>query len=272
VFGTAFGTQISWFLPAALLALVAGLALTRSAPRTDRTRAALLLWDGWLVVTMAVFSFMSGTIHPYYAVALAPAIAALVAVGGRVLWRQRDDHLARVTLALLVGALGASLGAGSFTAATAATGHSGSIPVAGPSSVAAGGMGGPAGTARPTQPLPPAGGPGGGASTDTALVDLLNSTSSRWSAAVVGDQSAAGYILSTNTAVMAIGGWSGSDDAPTLAEFQRYVADGDISYFIAGGGPGGGRQGGTTSRPARSAPGCRRTTPRPRSAGRPSTT
>jgi hypothetical protein len=64
---------------------------------------------------------------------------------------------------------------------------------------------------------------------------------------VVGDQSAAGYILSTNTAVMAIGGWSGSDAAPTLAEFQLYVADGDISYFVADGGMGGGRQGDSTS-------------------------
>jgi hypothetical protein len=42
---------------------------------------------------------------------------------------------------------------------------------------------------------------------------------------------------------MAIGGWSGSDPTPTLAQFQAYVAAGEIRYFIvggAGGGPGGG--------------------------------
>jgi hypothetical protein len=42
---------------------------------------------------------------------------------------------------------------------------------------------------------------------------------------------------------MAIGGWSGSDEAPTLAQFQQYVKDGKIGYFIAGdgaGAPGGG--------------------------------
>ena len=72
--------EISWLLPAALLALVAGLWLTRRPPRTDRTRAALILWGGWLLVTGLVFSYMPGTIHPYYAVALAPAIAALVAI------------------------------------------------------------------------------------------------------------------------------------------------------------------------------------------------
>lgn len=51
-------------------------------------------------------------------------------------------------------------------------------------------------------------------------VALLDATTSRWSAAVIGDQSAAGYILATDTAVMAIGGWSGSDNSPTLAQFQ----------------------------------------------------
>ena len=46
-----------------------------------------------------VFSFMSGTIHPYYSVALAPAIAAVVAVGGRRCGSAATATLARVTLA-----------------------------------------------------------------------------------------------------------------------------------------------------------------------------
>jgi hypothetical protein len=77
------------------------------------------------------------------------------------------------------------------------------------------------------------------------LVNLLNATTTRWSAAVSGAQSAAPYILNTDTAVMAIGGFSG-DPYPTLARFQQYVADGDITYYISGGGMGGGR-GGTNS-------------------------
>ena len=32
--------------------------------------------------------------------------------------------------------------------------------------------------------------------------------------------------------VMAIGGFNGSDGAPTLAEFQRLVAAGEIHYFV----------------------------------------
>jgi hypothetical protein len=38
---------------------------------------------------------------------------------------------------------------------------------------------------------------------------------------------------------MAIGGFNGSDPAPTLAQFQQDVAEGKIHYFIGGGGFGG---------------------------------
>jgi 4-amino-4-deoxy-L-arabinose transferase-like glycosyltransferase len=48
---------------------------------TARTRAAFVLWGGWLVVTALTFSFMQGIFHAYYTVALAPAIGALVAMG-----------------------------------------------------------------------------------------------------------------------------------------------------------------------------------------------
>ncbi len=100
LFNDLMGGQASWLLPAARLALVVGLWSTRRAPRTDRTRAALLLWGGWLIVTGIVFSFASGTIHTYYTVALAPAIGALVAIGAGRLWRDRASIAGRVTLSI----------------------------------------------------------------------------------------------------------------------------------------------------------------------------
>ena len=54
--------------------------------RTDSTRTALLVWGGWLAVTMLVFSFMQGIFHAYYTVALAPAIGAVVGIGAILLW------------------------------------------------------------------------------------------------------------------------------------------------------------------------------------------
>jgi hypothetical protein len=50
-------------LPAAVICLAGGLAITRRDPRTDPTRAALILWGGWLVVTAMVFSFMNGIVR-----------------------------------------------------------------------------------------------------------------------------------------------------------------------------------------------------------------
>ena len=89
LFHSEFGGQISWLLPAALISLAAMAWVSRRAPRTDRTRAAALLWGGWVLVTGLVFSYMNGIIHPYYMVALAPGIAALTGIGAMALWRAR---------------------------------------------------------------------------------------------------------------------------------------------------------------------------------------
>ncbi|WP_410633474.1 ArnT family glycosyltransferase [Amycolatopsis sp. cmx-4-83] len=90
LFGSEMAGGIAWLLPAAVLALGAGLWFTRHAPRTDRSRTALVLWGGWLLVTALVFSYMGGIIHPYYTVALAPPIAALVGTAAVQLWRLRS--------------------------------------------------------------------------------------------------------------------------------------------------------------------------------------
>ncbi len=98
LFGTGMGLDIAWLLPAAVICLAAGLVITRRAPRTDPTRAALIVWGGWLAVTAAVFSFMNGIMHPYYTVALAPAIGACIGIGATLLWRNRSDIRAATAL------------------------------------------------------------------------------------------------------------------------------------------------------------------------------
>lgn len=88
----------------------------------------------------------------------------------------------------------------------------------------------------------------GGLLTGTDVSDelkaALTSASSdyTWVAATIGSQNAASYQLATNLPVMAIGGFNGSDPSPTLEQFQAYVAQGKIHYFI--GGEMGGRQNG----------------------------
>nr|WP_307799321.1 glycosyltransferase family 39 protein [Pseudonocardia alni] len=104
LFGSEMGREASWLLPAALVLLGVLLWWTRRAPRTDPLRAATVLWGGWLLVTGLTFSLMAGIVHSYYTVALAPAVAALVGIGGATLWRDRASAAARWWLAAAVAA------------------------------------------------------------------------------------------------------------------------------------------------------------------------
>ena len=276
LFGTGMGSDIAWLLPAAVICVVAGLIITRRAPRTDPTRAALIAWGGWLIVTAVVFSFANGIVHAYYTVALAPAIGACIGIGATLLWQRRFDVRAATALSgtvlvtgilaavllsrntewmpwlralVAVGGVGAAAlllvagrlspsaarlvaalavvsclaGPAAYSIATAATPHNGAIPSVGPSRHGFGGFAGPGGLLDSPKPGP-----------------VLSATLARdaddhtWAAAVVGSNNAAGYQLASGAPVMAIGGFNGTDPAPTLQEFQHYVASHQIHYFIRG--------------------------------------
>ncbi len=346
MFSAEFGGQVSWLVPAALISIVALLWVTRRAARTDRTRAAVLLWGGWLLCTGLVFSYMSGIIHPYYVVALAPAIGALVGIGAVAAWRARLGWPGRLAAAatvavtaawgyqlldrsptwlpwlrwmvLLAGLAGAGAilagprltalartargrlalagvpvalallaglaGPAAYAMETVTTAHSGALPSAGPQTASFGGPGGrpggfggargfgrgggfggagggfpggqpggstgtgtgAAGTPGASRAAgggfagrPPGGAGGfGGLSGNTqvssALTRLLESGASgyRWVAATEGSQEAAPLELATGDAVMAIGGFNGTDPAPALTEFKAMVAKHEIHYYI----------------------------------------
>jgi hypothetical protein len=90
---------------------------------------------------------------------------------------------------------------------------------------------------------------------NAALNKALQADASKytWAAATVNSNNAAGYQLGSGEPVMAIGGFNGTDPAPTLAQFEQYVAQGKIHYYISGFGgfgggggfPGGARAGGS---------------------------
>ncbi|WP_314675575.1 glycosyltransferase family 39 protein [uncultured Rhodococcus sp.] len=313
LFGSEMGIQISWLIPAALIALVFGLLACGRAPRTDLVRASLILWGGWFLVTGLIFSYMSGTIHPYYTVALAPAVAGMIGTGGYALWLVRARWIGRCGLAatmlaagiwswvllhrnadwlpmlkwillagtvvgailvlvgakdrfrklavagLILGSLAGITGSASYAIATAATAHGGSIPTAGPTGAVSdsgmgggGGMGGgpelqngdapPNSSDATVNPASNGQELSSGSESTSELTAMLVNAGTTWSAATNGSQSAATYELASNTAVMAIGGWS-SDPAPTLDQFIQYVADGKVHYYIAGGQGGSQREG-----------------------------
>ncbi|GGR98636.1 hypothetical protein Snoj_68380 [Streptomyces nojiriensis] len=102
------------------------------------------------------------------------------------------------------------------------------------------------------------GGPGGllnGARVSAAAKKALTTGADEytWAAAAIGSQNAASYQLASGVPVMPIGGFNGSDPSPTLEQFQKYVREGKIHWFIGqstgagdteGGMPGGGGRGG----------------------------
>ncbi|MET9329350.1 glycosyltransferase family 39 protein [Tsukamurella sp. NPDC003166] len=321
LFSNEFGNEISWLLPTALLVLVIGLVLVVRR-RLERDLAlGLTVFGTWLVITGLTFSFMSGIVHPYYTVALVPAIAVLVGGGAAVAWSRRSTvpgTLALVSLVLaaggwgivrawragyawpvlgivagvlMVAAIGALVvtrrGAGravaaalvlallsggvatvAFSVSTAGTAHSGGVPTAVKTAKSGDMFGGggpgagregkapsgggtkvelPAGVELPEgvsadEALEPGNRPGDEKS-NTELIALLKSTTTQWAAAVNGAQSQGSLQLNSGRPVIAIGGFSGSDPAPTLAQFQQWVKDGKISYYVSSGGfrPGGGK-------------------------------
>ena len=318
--------EIAWLIPLALVCLVAGLFRRRWAHRTDLAFAGYLLWGSWFIVTAVVFSYMSGIIHSYYAVALAPAVAALVGAGLVDLWGSRlriwfggvavgivclgsawfgatlldrtpgfvpglgpvAIALAAVALLVLVatslpwiaerpavkkialaaaciGILATLLAPAAYALDTTGTAYGGGDPHPGPGTTSGLGGGGglpggtPGGIAGPGGAVPDGGGglpdgglsatglPGdggglGGNSSDTALLTYLvaNRGNAEWIVAANSAQEAGSIELATGLPVMAMGGFTGSDPAPTLDQLKSYIASGKLRFVLASGGMGGG--------------------------------
>jgi 4-amino-4-deoxy-L-arabinose transferase-like glycosyltransferase len=137
--------------------------------------------------------------------------AALLLVASR-LPRATARAVAGIALAVCLAAPAA------YSVATAATPHHGAIPGVG----ASGGTGFGGLLDAPDVSAP--------------LVTALRTDANRytWTAAAVGSTTAAGYQLATGTPVMAVGGFNGTDPAPTLDQFRQSVKDNKIHYFIGG--------------------------------------
>ena len=206
-------------------------------------RASLLFWGVWMLVSGLVFG---------YTLVMAPAVAAVTAIATRELWRGRQFASSRATLALMLVAnacwdfvlldrtpdwlpwlrwtvlLGAVVVASVLLIKRDQVGR-GIVVVC-----AAGLLFGLGGTAAYTIHAVAVyhGGPGVDAGDNRALDALLVGTDNRWAAATVGSHTADRLELTTGKSVMAVGGVSGRDNSPTPSQFQRYVADGQVRYFI----------------------------------------
>jgi len=296
-----FFGEITWFIPPAILGLVAGLYRRRWVERHDLALAGYLLWGGWFTVTAITFSYMSGIVHSYYAVALAPAIAALVGAGLVDLWGARMriwlggvavgavclgtawfgstllDRtpsfypglgtaaivLAAIALVILVmaslptlansvavkrvalaaaglGLFATLLAPGAYAIATTGQAYGGGDPHPGPGTI--GGFGGFGGFGGGGLPGGISGGRDGAATGSTAMIDYLvaNRGNASWIVAANSAQEAGTIELETGLPVMAMGGFTGSDPAPSLSQLKSYIASGKLRFVMSGGGGFGG--------------------------------
>jgi 4-amino-4-deoxy-L-arabinose transferase-like glycosyltransferase len=242
--------------------------------QTTIQQGHLWFWIGWLVPVYGFFAVAS-FFHPYYMIMLAPPIAALAAIGLTTLakqffkkgWRASTFLLPAalaVTIALeawyvslyyswqpwalaalgtlsLIGlfiakqtkfikpAMGLTLAAilvapAWWSATPTLAAESSAIPTAGPSLLEqsqGGGMGG---------------GIGNG-SVDSELLSyvLKHQESATYLFATSDAGTAAPYIIKSGKAVMATGGFNGTDPAITLKEFKALVKEGKVKYYYLSG-------------------------------------
>ena len=267
LFTAEMGNEISWLLPAALLAIAYGVYQVARGRLSRGEKAVLTMFAGWLLVSASVLSYMSGMLHPYYTVAMAPAIAGLVGAGTVWAWRDRAGWDGRTALAAMIAstalwssillhrnafgpawlwwipaavagfAVVAILGLGAHRIATvaviggvlAAVGGTAVFSVATAATPHRGAV-----PAALKEGPPQIGNWTGNEAADADLAGVLANTHTEWSAATNGSQSAAALEVASGTSVMAIGGWSG-DPVPTLESFIADVQAGKITYYVEAG-------------------------------------
>jgi 4-amino-4-deoxy-L-arabinose transferase-like glycosyltransferase len=282
--------------------MTAGLWVTWRAPRTSRRRALWILFGVWALVHVAVFSSQKGIFHPYYASALAPAVAALSGAGVVLLWRWARESWAAwallaatvcgtawlaasllsrtpdfagwlrvaipvaavlavaaslalrvrapravLAVAALAGAFALAAGPASYSIANLPRSLNGDNVTAGPASASRGGFGGTMGGG------PPAGGVmrgGRDSQVSASLISYLvkHQGSAKYLVAATSSHTTAPIIIQTGKAVVTIGGFSGGDNAPTLAQLKAMIAAGELKYvLVAGAGAGGGPDRGSSA-------------------------
>lgn len=270
LFQTALGDQISWFLPLAIIGMLAIFLVYRNENKRiyhlTSKQKEMVFWAAWLIPVAGFFS-IAGFFHHYYLIMLAPPIAVLSGVGIVALFRlyQDKENWQRFLLPVAV-ALTGSLQAffvatylpilaviigiaallmsisllvlrqqpSKFTAKMTGLalailliaptywsltpilyGGNSSLPEAGP------------------QLKQSSGGGFADASVDRNLISYLqkNASGETYLFGTTDATTAGPYIIKTKKAVMALGGFNGTDPTLTVKQLKQMIQAGEIKYF-----------------------------------------
>lgn len=276
LFQSDLGSQIGWYLPLAILGLFAGLfGFKRRGDRwyqLSDEQKEVVLWAGWFVPVYGFFSVASFS-HPYYTIMLAPAMAALTAIGAAVVTKLAKENGKRSLIARMLISVGiiATLSLQAYyvwsyyqvmgiiliiVASLLATwwllpkrtNQAVKIMVSLISIMTMAGWWSLTSTLSHSSDAIPAASPtllsqtGGGQSMGMGSevnAQLVNYTEkhqgrAKYLFATTDSNSASGYIIKTGKSVMAIGGYNGTDPTMTLSEFKQLVKTGQLKYFVMG--------------------------------------
>jgi 4-amino-4-deoxy-L-arabinose transferase-like glycosyltransferase len=270
MFNSDFGPNIAWLLPIAIISFGLAVWWYKYDARTHLKRALFLVAGGWLLIHAAVFSMTNGTIHPYYVVVMAPAVAILTGIGVPLLWNAYKSKtqaqwclpiavfLSGVTALTLLGyneSWMPWLEWGIFSATALSSvllvwnllEHHKKVQTIAITLAIIGVVAGPIIYSIATLAIShtgsiPTAGPVGtamagtnneSASISSALSSYLleHKGSATWIVAVASANESARIQITTNEPVMAIGGFNGSDNTLTLAAFKQLVNEGKVRYL-----------------------------------------
>ncbi|MBF2513131.1 ArnT family glycosyltransferase [Listeria marthii] len=270
LFQTALGDQISWFLPLAIIGMLAIFLAYRNENKRiyqlNSKQKEMVFWAAWLIPVAGFFS-VAGFFHHYYLIMLAPPIAVLSGAGLVALfrlYRHKDNwqkfllpttltitgalqaffvasYLPILAAVIGIAALGVSAlliairqkqpkFAAKITAIALAIlliaptywsltpllyGGNSSLPEAGP------------------QLKQSSGGGFADASVDSGLISYLqkNNTGETYLFGTTDATTAGPYIIKTKEAIMALGGFNGTDPTLTVKQLKQMIKSGEIKYF-----------------------------------------
>lgn len=208
--------------PIAALFGIGVVSLARLFKDNTRTNWKFYLFPSAILTTAALQAWYVYSYYPW----LTWLILGIVIVASLLLFIFPKNNASKISM--VVATITILIAPGWWSLTPTLSAESAMIPTAGPSLLSTSSSG-------------PGGGGGMGSSkVNTKLLNYLekHQGNAKYLFATSDSTTAAPYIIKTGKAVMAMGGFNGTDPAITLSQFKKLVKNGDLKYFYYSGRSG----------------------------------